>query len=334
MIAIDTAGADGGVATVVEGARRAATPVVLFGSAAEVGEDPPGAVVDAPLAISSEEEPAQTVRSRPEASIVQAARAVGDGRAGALVSAGPTGAALAASLFHVKRLRGVHRPAIAAMVPVPGHPTLLLDAGANVEVRPEHLVQFALLGAAFMRAVHGVERPRVGLLSVGEEPSKGTADVVEAHARLAALGPAAPGHEFVGNVEGHEVTAGRVEVVVCDGFTGNVALKLMEGTARTVTAAVRDAIRSSPVASLGGLLVRGRLGGLRRALDPNAVGGAVLLGLRHPVVIAHGASSAEGIANAVRLARRAIDERTVERTAEALASAGVLRSAGTASFAP
>ena len=189
------------------------------------------------------------------------------------------------------------------------------------------------MGAAFMRAVHGVERPRVGLLSVGEEASKGSAGVVEAHARLVALGEAS-GHEFTGNVEGHEVTTGTVDVIVTDGFTGNVALKLMEGTARTVTTAVRDAIRSSMLASLGGLLVRGRLAGLRRELDPNAIGGAVLLGLRRPVVIAHGGSSAEGIANAVRLARRAVDERAVERTAEALAAAGVLRSAGSGSFAP
>ena len=331
MIAVDTGGADEGVATVVEGARRAGTSLILFGSADRI-VDPPGEVVDAPLVIAGDEEPAHAVRSKPEASIVQAARAVGDGRAEALVSAGATGAALAASLFHVKRLRGVHRPAIAALVPVPGHPTLLLDAGANVEVRPEHLVQFALMGAAFMRAVHGLERPRIGLLSVGEEATKGTADVVEAHARLAALD--ADGHEFTGNVEGHEVTAGAVDVVACDGFTGNVALKLMEGTARTVTGAVRDAVRSSALASLGGLLIRGRLAGLRRELDPNAVGGAVLLGLRRPVVIAHGGSTAEGIANAVRLARRAVDERAVERTTEALASAGVLRSAGGASFAP
>ena len=334
MIAVDTGGADAGVAAVVEGARRAATATTLFGPAAEIAE-PPGELVDAPVVISGEEEPAHAVRAKADASIVQAARAVGEGRVQALVSAGATGAALAASLFHVKRLRGVHRPAIAVLLPVPGHPTLLLDAGANVEVRPEHLVQFALMGAAFMRAVHGVERPRVGLLSVGEEPTKGTPDVVEAHSRLAALRAGdAGGHEFTGNVEGHEVTAGAVEVVVTDGFTGNVALKLMEGTARTVTGAIREAIRSSPVSALGGLLVRGRLGGLRRELDPNMTGGAVLLGLRRPVVVAHGGSSAEGIANAIRLARRTVDERAVERTAEALSSADALRSAPTASFAP
>ena len=335
MIALDANGADLGAATVAEGGRRSGTAVLLFGPAAELAPFAPAdRIVDAPEAIANTEEPAHAVRARPEASIVQAARAVGDGRAEALVSAGATGAALAASLFHVKRLRGVHRPAIAALLPVPGHPTLFLDAGANVEVRPEHLVQFALMGSAFMAAVHGVERPRVALLSVGEEPAKGTPDVVEAHERLAALAAEPGGVRFTGNVEGADVTAGAADVVVTDGFTGNVALKLMEGTARTVTRAVRDAVRSSPVSAVGGLLIRGRLGGLRRDLDPNTTGGAILLGLRRPVVIAHGGASADGIANAVRLARRAVEERMVERTAEALEAAGVLRSAPTASFGP
>ena len=324
MIAVDANGADGGVRLVVEGVRRAGSRALLFGPAAGIAY-PPGEVVDAPLAIAGDEEPARAVRAMPDASIVQAARAVGDGRAEALVSAGATGAALAASLFHVRRTRGVSRPAIAALLPVPGRPTLLLDAGANVEVRPEHLVQFALMGAAFMRTVHGLERPRVALLSVGEEEAKGTPDVVDAHVRLAELEPG-DALDFAGNVEGHEVPAGTVDVVVCDGFTGNVALKVMEGTAKTVVGAVRGAMRSSTLASVGGLLARGRLGGLRRELDPNAIGGAVLLGLRRPVVIAHGGSSEDGIANAVRLARRAVDESMVERTADALAAAGALRS--------
>jgi phosphate acyltransferase len=326
VIALDANGADQGPSVVAEGARRSGLPVLLFGPAPELtGAGELAEVVDAPAAITAADEPARAARSRPDASIVQAARAVGDGRAEALVSAGATGAALAASLFHVRRTRGVSRPAIAALLPVPGRPTLLLDAGANVEVRPEHLVQFALMGAAFMRAVHGVERPRVALLSVGEEEAKGTPDVVDAHARLAELEPG-DALEFAGNVEGHEVPAGAVDVVVCDGFTGNVALKVMEGTAKTVVGAVRGAMRSSTLASVGGLLARGRLGGLRRELDPNAIGGAVLLGLRRPVVIAHGGSSEDGIANAVRLARRAVEESMVERTADALAAAGALRS--------
>jgi glycerol-3-phosphate acyltransferase PlsX len=326
VIALDANGADQGAAVVAEGGRASGVRVTVFGPAAELGGGDD--VVDAPIWISNDEEPASAVRAKPESSIVLAARAVAEGRAEGLVSAGSTGAALAASLFHIKRLKGVHRPAIAALLPVPGHPTLLLDAGANVEVRPEHLIQFAYMGSAFMQAVHGLERPRVGLLSVGEEPKKGTPDVVEAHERIAA-GPL----EFVGNVEGHDVTAGAADVLVTDGFTGNVALKLMEGTAKTVVGAIRGAIRSGVVSPFGGLLIRGRLRGLREELDPNTTGGAILLGLRGVAVVAHGGSSAEGIANAVRLAQRAVDESMVERTAAALEAGGALRSAPAASVA-
>jgi glycerol-3-phosphate acyltransferase PlsX len=309
-VAVDTNGADGGSDLVAEGARLAGIPVELFG-----GEE-----------ITNEEDPAFAVRSKPDASIVRAAKAVGSGEADALVSAGSTGALLAASLFHVKRIKGVHRPAIAVLLPLPGKPVLLLDAGANVDVRPEYLVQFAYMGAAFMEAVHGVSRPTVGLLSIGEEAKKGTDEVVAAHAQLVE-----GTLDFAGNVEGSALTS--VDVVVTDGFTGNVALKLMEGTAKAVGGAVGDAIRSGLVSSLGGLLVKGRLGRLRRQLDPNTTGGAILLGVRRPVVVAHGKSSAEGIANAVRLARRAADEDMVERTAAALAEGGALRSAPAASFA-
>src|SRR3954468_23534552 len=194
MIALDAHGADGGVDVVIRGGELSGVPVQVFGP---------------PLtAIGNEEDPALAARSRADASIVNAARAVADGEAEALVSAGPTGATLAASVLYIKRIRGVHRPAVAALVPVPGGtPTLLLDAGANVEVRPEHLVQFAYMGATFMEAVHGLSRPRVGLLSNGEEAKKGTEDVVAAHARLAE-GPL----NFVGNVEGSDVTRSVVDV--------------------------------------------------------------------------------------------------------------------------
>ena len=324
MIAVDANGADEGAATVAAGARAAGVEVMIYGPAAEIGDGPD--VVDAPDWITNEEEPVRAVRSRPQASVVQAARAVAEGRAQAVVSPGSTGALLAASMLHIKRMRGVHRPAVALLLPVPGKPTLMLDVGANVDVRPEHLVQFAYLGAAFMEAVHGVERPRVGLLNIGEEPTKGTEDHVAAYERLAA-GPL----EFVGNVEGTDLVAGAADVVVTDGFTGNVALKTMEGTAKTVATAIGDAIRSGVISSLGGLLIRRRVGALRRELDPNTTGGAILLGLRGVAVVAHGSSSAEGIANAVRLARRAVDERMIERTAEKLRAAGVLRSAPAAS---
>lgn len=293
---------------------------MLFGPEAELrdalGDRHEGIeVVDAPIGIGNDEEPARAVRAKPEASIVQAAKALAAGRADAVVTAGSTGAALAAGLFHVKRLPGVHRPAVAALLPVPGRPTLFLDVGANVEVRTEHLVQFAHMGAAFSEGVLGVERPSIGLLSVGEEPGKGTSHVVEANVELRASGL-----EFVGNVEGGDVVGGKVDVVVTDGFTGNITLKAIEGTVRTVGGALRDAVYSGTLSKLGGLLLRPKLDKLRQELDPEAVGGAYLLGLRGLVVICHGGSSRRAIASGMKLAERGVVERVVEKTAEALAS--------------
>jgi glycerol-3-phosphate acyltransferase PlsX len=311
----------------------------VFGPAADLhpalGDPPPEGVevVDAPVGITNDEEPARAVRAKPEASIVQAAAAVADGRAQALVSAGSTGASLAASLLQVKRLRGVYRPALAVLLPVPGKPTLLLDAGANVEVRPEHLVQFAFMGAAFSERVLGVERPRVGLLSVGAEPGKGTPGVVAAHERLRGLAGVDSAFDFVGNVEGGGVTTGAADVVVTDGFTGNVALKLMEGTTRTVIGAIRDAIRSGTLSKVGGLLIRSRLGDLRDRLDPEAAGGAYLLGLRGLVVVCHGSSTRRAIASAIGLAERGVEQGVVAKTAAALRDAGVMRSDEPASVA-
>jgi glycerol-3-phosphate acyltransferase PlsX len=230
----------------------------------------------------------------------------------------------------VKRIRGVHRPALAALLPLPSGPSLLLDAGANVEVRPEHLVQFAYMGAAFMESVHGIPQPRVGLLSVGEESGKGTPDVLEAGERLRDSEL-----NFTGNVEGFDVPAGTVDVVVTDGFTGNVALKVMEGTSRTVRDAIRDAVRSGgPLSAAGGLLIRGAVGRLREQLDPERAGGAILLGLRKPVVVAHGSFGPAGIAGAIALARRAVDDRMVERTTAALERGGAMRSGPAGSVAP
>ena len=193
--------------------------MLLFGPRAELDVPARVEVVDAPVSIAKDPDPARAVRRTPDASIVQAVEAVADGRADALVSGGSTGAALAASLFRFKRAPGVHRPTLAVVVPVPKAPFLLLDAGANVEVRPEHLVQFAHMGAAFMEVVMGVERPRVALLSNGEEPSKGPEVVVAAHAALREH----PGElNFVGNVEGFAIGTGAADVIVADGFAGNV----------------------------------------------------------------------------------------------------------------
>src|SRR5215212_5865215 len=325
-VAVDANGADLGPAEVARGAALAAEGghrVILFGPAAELGASPDAIErVDAPVSIAKAADPARAVRSTPGASIVQAVEAVADGRADALVSGGSTGAALAASLFRFKRARGVHRPALAIVVPVPGAPFLLLDAGANVAVRPEHLVQFAHMGAAFMEVVMGVRRPRVALLSNGEEPSRGPEDVVAAHAALTER----PGAiDFVGNVEGFAIAKGVCDVLVADGYAGNVALKVMEGTSDVLLRSVRDAAMSSLRSKLGGLLLRPALRGLRDQIDPEAHGGAVLLGLRRLGVVPHGSFGARGFANAIEVAARGVRDDVLGRTHERLAAAGVLR---------
>ncbi|HEX6665659.1 MAG TPA: phosphate acyltransferase PlsX [Solirubrobacterales bacterium] len=327
-VALDGYGAEKGFEVLAEGARLAAADgigVRVFGPERALGLS--GAegieVVQTSEWIGNEEDPVAAVRAKKEASVVRAARDVAEGNAAALVSPGSTGATMAAATFGLRRLKGVQRPALAVQLPVPGKQVLFLDVGANVEVRAQHLVQFAFLGAAFSAAVLEVERPRVGLLTVGEEAGKGREEVVEAHRILSA----APGIDFAGNVEGRDLPAATVDVVVTDGFTGNVALKLMEGTAKTVAAAVGDAARSNPVAALGGLLLKPALGGLRRELHPDTTGGAILLGLRGISVVGHGSAGAEGIANAVRLAARCAEQDAVGRTAALLREGGAGRGA-------
>jgi glycerol-3-phosphate acyltransferase PlsX len=206
-------------------------------------------------------------------------------------------------------------------LPVPAKPVLFLDVGANVEVRAQHLVQFAFLGAAFSAAVLGVAKPTVGLLTVGEESGKGRDEVVEAHRLLSE----SPGIEFAGNVEGRDLPAATVDVVVTDGFTGNVTLKVMEGSARAIAGAIRNAARSNPLAAAGGLLMKPALGGLRRDFHPDTTGGAILLGLRGIAVVGHGSAGPEGIANAVRLAARCAEVDAVGRTAALLREGGASR---------
>ena len=323
-VAVDANGADLGPAEVAAGAALAAqrgNRTLIFGPAEEIGDVPDGVdVVDAPVSIAKAAEPARAVRSTPDASIVQAARAVAEGRADALVAAGSTGSALAAGLFHIRRGSGIHRPALALPIPIPGAPVLLLDVGANVESRADHLVQFAYMGAAFAHAVLGVEEPRVGLLSNGEEPTKGTPDVVAAHEELA--GGAL---NFVGNVEGTGLVAGAADVVVTDGFTGNVALKLMEGVSSVLMRAIREQAMSSSRAKVGGALLRPALVELRDEIDPEGPGGAYLLGLKRIGVVPHGRFSRTGFANAIDVAARAVSEHAVQRTHEALDAAGALR---------
>jgi phosphate acyltransferase len=322
-VAVDAGGADLGAAEVARGAGMAASRgrlrVLLFGDVTGVEAPPDVELIHAPVSVAKAPDPAAAVRRQPDASVVQAVQAVADGRADAVVSGGSTGAALAAALFRIKRARGVHRPALAVVVPVPGRPFLLLDAGANVTVRSEHLVQFAHMGGAYAEAVLGTARPRVALLSNGAEPTKGGDLVRDAHAGLHGT----PG--FVGNVEGFAVATGEADVVVTDGFTGNVFLKTMEGTSKALLEAVRTAATSSARAKLGGLLLKPSLGGLRSAVDPEEQGGAVLLGLRRVAVVPHGSFGARGFARAIELGARAAREDVARHTHARLERAGALR---------
>ncbi len=328
IIAVDANGADLGPGEVVAGANLAAQQgirVLLFGPAAEMGAAGPGIeVIDAPVSIAKSANPAAAARSQRESSIVRAAQAVANGEADALVSAGATGAALAAALFNIKRDRGILRPALAAQVPVPGAPVTLVDVGANTEVRPEHLVQFAFMGAALAQVVHGVADPRVALLSVGEEATRGTPTVQEVHARLLA----AEGLRFVGNIEGHALTEGRADVVVTDGFTGNVALKVMEGVSDKMIALLKQTATSTRRAKAGGLLMAPALRAFRDEIHPEIAGGAYLLGLRRLGVVGHGRFTARGFEAAILLAARGVSGDVVGRTHEALEAAGALRKGG------
>ncbi len=331
VVAFDALGAEGGPEVVVEGIGRAVADgisVRAFGRVAELSDLGSLAgvdVVEAGDLIANDAEPVAAVRSHPDASIVLAAADVAEGRSDALASPGSTGATMAAALFAMKRLKSVQRPALAVQLPAPGveRPVLMLDVGANADARPSHLVQFAYLGSAFAEAVLGLESPRVALLSVGEEAKKGSQLVIEAHRALAE----GSGIEFTGNIEGRDVLSGAADVIVTDGFTGNVTLKTIEGTAKAVAGGVRTAARSGPKAALGGWLLRGALGGLRSSLDPDQTGGAILLGLRGVAVVGHGSAGPEGIANQIRLAARSVEQEAVARIDALLSAGGAGRSA-------
>jgi glycerol-3-phosphate acyltransferase PlsX len=314
-VAVDALGGDRAPAEVVAGAAEAAADgieVTLYGPA---GLDAGGLpLVETTDRIDMAEKPAEAVRAKPDSSLVACVRAVADGAADAAVSAGNTGAMLAAGLLYLRRLPGVQRPAIAVPIPTRNGPSVLLDAGANADARPEHLVQFAHMGSVFAQELLGVERPEVRLLSIGEEDEKGNQLTLEAHRLLRDE----QGIAFAGNAESRDLLRRAADVVVTDGFTGNVALKLLEGTIGELLDALRSEIGATTAGKLGGLLIRPAARRLRTRLDPETYGGAYLLGLRGLAVIAHGNSSRRAIANAIRLAGRGVEHRVVERLAERL----------------
>ncbi len=332
-MAVDAMGGDRAPGEIVAGACQAAVqlgvPVLLVGDPAQLeGAGLPDGVevLAASEVIGMDEDPGKAVRTKRRSSMVLCAEAVRDGRASAMVSAGNTGAAMASALLRMGRLPGVQRPAIATPIIVPGStPTVLLDAGANADCTAPVLVQFAQMGSALATTRYGIGKPRVGLLSIGEQPTKGTVIVKEAHALLAA-GAAGPEVNFIGNVEGREVMSDRVDVVVTDGFTGNVVLKTLEGCVRTVVDSVVRALSASEQAREAAKAVMPALAPLAEELDPDTYGGALLLGVNGVCVISHGSSGARAIVNAVEVAHRAVTERLLARISAVIGAEAPARS--------
>jgi phosphate acyltransferase len=300
-------GGDRAPKEIVRGARQAmeaGIPVVLVGRRADLPKVDGIEVIDASEVIEMHDDPAQGVRRKKDSSLVRAAEAVRDGRAAAMVSAGNTGATMASALLRMGRIKGVSRPAIATPIPVPGEtPTVLLDAGANADCQPEWLVQFAQMGTVFAHHRFGIDEPKVGLLSIGEESSKGNTLVKETHERLVS----APGVRFVGNVEGRDIMTSAVDVVVTDGFTGNVVLKTLEGGVKAIVKALLGAFASAPEYKEPADALLPALLPLYETLDPDTYGGAMLLGVDGVCIISHGSSGARAMVNAIRVGREMVD---------------------------
>ena len=320
-VAVDAMGGDDAPTTVIAGARAASEAgidVVLVGPPSLRDRFDLGSMtlIEASEVIAMDEDPAQGVRRKKDSTLVRAAEAVRDERASAMLSGGNTGATMAAALLRIGRIKGVSRPAIAIPVPVPSAgPTVLLDAGANSEVQPEWLVQFAQMGSVFARHRFGIAVPRVGLLSIGEEPGKGDTLRKEAFGLLAT----APAIDFIGNVEGRDIMSDDVDVVVTDGFTGNVVLKTLEGTLRSLVGALLDAMYSEPAYRAHADALMPVLQPLRDTLDPESYGGALLLGVDGVCVISHGSASERAIANGIGIARDMVESGVVAEIRAAIA---------------
>ena len=307
-VAVDAMGGDHAPEVVLEGVRMAlaedpSLQVLLVGppDVVDGADDQRCTAVHASEVIGMGEHPASAVRAKKDSSIVVGCRLVRDGLAGGFFSAGSTGACMAAATLIMGRARGVTRPAIAAVIPTPERPTVLLDVGANADVKPEMLLQFGVMGAAYARTVLAVREPSIALLNIGEEPAKGSQVAQEAHALMSASLPG-----FIGNVEGRDLPAGTADVVVSDGFTGNVALKTMEGLARVLFSQVKEALSSGLVTRAAAAVIAPAIRALKVRLDPESHGGAPLLGVDGACIIGHGSSSARAVANGIAMTARAI----------------------------
>jgi phosphate acyltransferase len=318
-VAVDAMGGDRAPGEIVEGARKAhedlGLPVVLVGRPDSVGDAGGLELIPASEVVAMDEDPAQAIRRKKDSSLVRAAEAVRDGKAIAMVSAGNTGATMASALLRMGRLKGVVRPAIATPIPnLRTHPTVLLDAGANAECTAQMLVQFGQMGAAYASARYGTEDASVALLSIGEEKTKGSTLVKESHALMEET----PGLRFVGNVEGRDLLLGAAEVVVTDGFTGNVTLKTLEGSLRFLINTVLEVIGTDEATKEAGDVLLPYLAPVAEAFDPDNTGGAMLLGVDGVCVISHGSSSTKAIVSAVRVAHEVARAGLVDRIADAV----------------
>ncbi len=322
-IAIDGFGGDYAPEQIVDGVLEAAsmyhTELILTGDEQRLGplvEGRPGSeyieIVHAPEQIGMDESPVEAVRRKPDSSLVVAARLVKEGKAVGMISAGSTGAAMTASLLTIGRIKGIERPAIASLMPTLKGVCLLVDVGATVDCRPSHLRQFAAMGAIYSERALGVKNPRVALLNVGEESSKGSDAAQKAHQEL----QNSSSLNFVGNIEGRDIPKGDVDVVVCDGFVGNVVLKFAEGLASALFGMLREEFTRSIPAKLGALLLKPGLRAIKKRMDYTEYGGAPLLGVRGISVIAHGSSNAKAIRNAIRVAREAAENDLVAAISE------------------
>lgn len=305
-------GGDNAPDAIVAGARRAVEergiPVVLVGREAELGDTGGIPVIEASEVIAMDDDPGSSVRTMKDSSLVRAAEAVRDDVASAMVSAGNTGATMASALLRTGRIKGVSRPAIATPIPGPsGNPTVLLDAGANAECKAEWLVQFALMGSVFSQTRFNIDKPRIGLLSIGEEAGKGSPLVKETWGLLDAVDWDALGAEFVGNVEGRDLMGDEADVVVTDGFTGNVALKSVEGTAKNIIAALLEAFGSTPEAQAASEQLLPALLPLYQRFNADSYGGAMLLGTKGVCIISHGSSGEEAMVNAISVAAEMVE---------------------------
>ena len=260
-------------------------------------------VVDAPEVITTEEHPVMALRRKKNSTFVVGMDIVRRKEAQAFVSAGSTGALMAGAMFKIGRIKGIDRPALATLLPVPGRPMLLVDAGANTDCQPKWIVQFAMMGSAYMRRVMNVSDPEVGLLNIGVEAAKGNE---QAQAAYALMEKPQPFH-FIGNVEARDVSFGAADVIVADGFSGNVLLKTMEGTAMFMSDMMKQMFYRNPLTMLGALLCKKGINGIRKTMDYRETGGSIVIGISRPVIKAHGSSDDAAIRGAIRQAIRAVE---------------------------